>query len=65
MIVLHAGFDGLDLALMGTAPPQLIQNLEIAKQSALDQQRDIPITANGVEVQVGPSGRRGGYSCTF
>lgn len=65
MIVLHAGFDGLDLALMGTAPPHLIQKLEIAKQSALDQQRDIPITVSGVEVQVGPSGRRGGYSCTF
>lgn len=62
MIVLHAGFDGLDLALRAIAPPELIEILEPAKTFAAEQMAEARVTYNDVTFNVAASGGTGGYA---
>ncbi len=65
MIVLHSGFDGLDVAFKCKPSPELADLLERAKAQAAETQADTPVTFNGVRIEVAPSGGVGGYAYRF
>jgi hypothetical protein len=65
MIVLHAGFDGLDLALKARPGPELVAFLEEAKACAEAFQQDAVSTFNGLRLIVGATGAKGGYAYRF
>ncbi|WP_224815176.1 hypothetical protein [Hasllibacter sp. MH4015] len=65
LIVVHAGFDGLDLAIRTNTPESLVTFLEEGKAVAQEMLSDIWSTFNGRMIQVGQSGKRGGYAYTF
>lgn len=62
---LYSGLDGLDLALKTSASPELIRLLESGKEFSAEHQCDARAVFNGVVIQIGPTGRRGGYAYTF
>lgn len=65
MKIIHAGFDGIDLALKASAPLELVEFLEHTKAHAQEWMTDVWNTYNGLDIQTGQSGKRGGYAFTF
>jgi len=65
MIVLHAGFDGLDVALKARPGPELVEFLEEAKAFAEEFRQDVATAFNGLRLSVGATGARGGYAYRF
>ena len=65
MIVLHAGFDGLDIALKARPGPELVEFLEEAKAFAEEFRQDVATAFNGLRLSVGATGARGGYAYRF
>jgi hypothetical protein len=65
MHVLYSGFDGLDLAIKAYASPELVEELEVGKAFATEHQCDAQAVFNGVIIQIGATGRKGGYLYTF
>ncbi len=62
MILLHAGFDGLDISFRSTISPELVARLKSAKDEAEAVKQGVGIDLNGVRFEVGPSGGIGGYA---
>ena len=65
MIVVHTGFDGLDLALKSTAPQELVAKLESAKAQACETHTEALVIHNGVQFRVSETGGKGGYAYRF
>jgi hypothetical protein len=65
MMILHTGFDGIDLAIKTTAPTELVLFLEEGKAAAQDMLSDVWGKYAGFMVQTGQTGKRGGYAFTF
>jgi hypothetical protein len=65
MIVLHTGFDGIDLAIKTTTPVELVEFLEEGKSIAQDMVHDVWGEYAGLMIQTGQTGKRGGYAFTF
>lgn len=65
MIVVHAGFDGLDIALKASAEPALIHRLQTAKEQAAQNQTPTLVEHNGVQFHVADAGGKGGYTYRF
>ena len=65
MIILHTGFDGLDIAFKCKPSLELVELLERAKAKATETQIDTPVMFNGVFMNVAASGGVGGYAFRF
>lgn len=65
MIIVHTGFDGLDIALKTTAPPELIAKLEEAKAFASESHSETLVRHNGIQFHVAETGGNGGYAYRF
>lgn len=64
-MILHTGFDGIDLAIKTTTPIELVEFLEEGKATAQDMLHDVWGEYAGQMIQSGQSGKRGGYAFTF
>lgn len=60
MIVIHKGFDGLDLSLQGHISPDFNDALADAKERAADSKHDVLLEYNGVKMHVSETGAKGG-----
>jgi hypothetical protein len=65
MMILHSGFDGVDLAIKTTPPPELVNFLEEGKAMAQDIMADAWGQYADRAIQIGQTGKRGGYAYTF
>jgi hypothetical protein len=65
MIVLHSGFDGLDVAFKCKPSPEFADLLEKAKAQAVDTQANAIVEFGGVQMEIAPSGGPGGYAYRF
>jgi hypothetical protein len=65
MMILHTGFDGIDLAIKATTPIELVGFLEEGKATAQDMLHDVWGMFSGLAIQSGQTGKRGGYAFTF
>jgi hypothetical protein len=63
-IMLHSGFDGLDISYQAHAPRRFLDVLGPAKAEASATRQKIPITYAGQSMLVAESGSRGGYTYT-
>ncbi|MGY6626896.1 MAG: hypothetical protein ACXIVL_00110 [Oceanicaulis sp.] len=61
-VLLHAGFDGLDLAYRVTLPKELLRALEVAHADAIDARRAVALTYRDQTFLVNGHGGRGGYA---
>lgn len=61
-LILHHGFDALDMSFKVTAPPDIIAKLAEAKAQAISSKSEYPIDLAGRQVLVSMSGGRGGYA---
>lgn len=60
--LLHAGFDGLDMAYRVTLPKPLHDALKSARADAIEARRAVPLTYAGQTFLVNAHGGRGGYA---
>jgi hypothetical protein len=65
MTILHTGFDGIDLAIKTTTPPDLVNVLEEGKVRAQEMLADAWGQYADRGIQIGQTGKRGGYAYTF
>ncbi len=63
-IILHSGFDGLDISYQTHAPRLFLEALGKAKAEASIARQKTPITYAGHHMLVAESGSRGGYTYT-
>lgn len=61
MIVVHKGFDGLDVAFEARITHELNEKLSDAKEYAEKVRGDVLLEHNGIQMTVGQSGMKGGY----
>lgn len=61
-LLLHAGFDGLDMAYSVTLPADLHRALAQAKTEAVEARRAVALTYGGQTFLVGDRGGAGGYA---
>lgn len=65
ILILHTGFDGIDLAIKTTIPPELAEFLEANKAKAQGELEDVWDQFGVLGVTSGQTGKRGGYAFTF
>ena len=65
MIIVHTGFDTIDLMIKTATPLELVEFLEEGKSAAKELQYETWDKYAGLTIQTGESGRRGGYAYTF
>jgi hypothetical protein len=65
MKIIHTGFDGIDLAIETKTPPELVNFLEEGKAMAQDIMADAWGQYADRDIQIGQTGKRGGYAYTF
>src|SRR6056297_1703751 len=64
MIVVHKGFDGLDISFQAQTPQEVAGHLEAAKAAAqADRGNPQPLEINGDCMLVTETGAKGGYQC--
>ena len=63
--VVYRGFDGLDVSFKGALSQDILENLEIAKQKAQDENEKQLVEINGKKLHIGSAGARGGYAYTL
>lgn len=65
MMILHTGFDGIDLAINATTPIELVDFLEEGKVTAQEMLHDVWGEYAGLMIRSSQTGKRGGYAFTF
>lgn len=61
MLLIHKGFDNLDLAYCLQLPASVVPKFEEAKANAAKVNAPVPVTVNGLWFNVAPTGAAGGY----